>query len=216
MKSSITRRLIAKELYLYRGLILGTLLAGLAALLLSGQGGTLGMVGGILFLTVLVVHSAFLALHSLFTERKSRSLLFVLSLPLSPLQYARAKICACLIAFLLPWVLLLLALVGLTLVFAPEDTARLPSAMVLMGLLLANFCLLLGIALVSDSELWGIAGIVATNTTIPVLSAAVLPRVAGEGGWNFALTLALGIEAAVAAGAIALALHLYARKSDFV
>ncbi len=215
MKNSIIARLISKELYLYRGLILGTLIAGVAALLLSGQDGTLGMIGGILFITVLVVHSAFLALHSLFTERKSRSLLFVLSLPLSPVQYAQAKIGACLLAFLLPWIALLLLIVGLTLGFAPEDAGRLPSTIVLMGLLLANFCLLLGIALVSDSELWGVAGIIATNTSIPVFTVALLPNIAGEGGWNAELLLTLGVEAAVAVGVIALALHWYARKSDF-
>lgn len=215
MKNPIMARLITKELYLYRGLILGTLIAGLVALLLSGRDGTLGMVGGILFITVLVVHSAFLALHSLFTERKSRSLLFVLSLPLSPLQYAKAKIGACLIAFLLPWGFLLLTMVSLIMGFTPEDAGKLPSLIVLMGLLLANFCLLLGIALVFDSELWGVAGIIATNTSIPVFAAAVLPRITGDGGWNPALMFALGIEAAVAVGVIALALHLYSRKSDF-
>lgn len=215
MKDSIIWRLVAKDLYLYRGLTLGTLGAGMAALLLSGQDGTLGTVGEILFVTVLVVHSAFLALHSLFTERKSRSLLFVLSLPLSPRQYAQAKIGACLIAFLLPWALLLATIVGLTLGFAPEDAVRLPSVLVLMGLLLANFCLLLAIALVSDSELWGVAGIIATNTSIPVFSAAVVPRIAADGSWNLALTVALGVEAAVAVGALALALYLYTRKSDF-
>jgi hypothetical protein len=216
MNGSIFARLVTKDLYLYRGLILGTLAAGLVALPLSGREGVAGMVGSILLVTALVVHSAFLALHSLFSERKSRSLLFVLSLPLSPLQYAQAKISACLIAFMLPWGLLLLAIVGLTLGFSPEDTGKLPAIIVLMGLLLANFCLLIGIALVSDSEVPGIAGIIVTNTSIPVLSAAVLPRLAGEGGWNSALLLAIGVEATIAVGAIALALHLYARKSDFV
>lgn len=216
MNHSITWRLIAKDLYLYRGLTLGTLIAGLAALTLSGQGGTLATVGGILLITVLVVHSAFLATHSVYSERKSRALLFVLSLPLSPLQYARAKIGAGLIAFLLPWGLLLLTIIGLTLGFAPEDADRLPSIIVLMGLLLANFCLLLGVALISDSEIWAVFGIIATNTSIPVLSAAVLPHIAGAGGWNPTLLLVLGVEAIVALGAIALALHLYARKSDFV
>lgn len=221
MNRSIVARLIAKDLYLYRWLIAGTVLAGLASILISGADGAIGTVGDILFITCIVVHGIFLAMHGLLTERQSKSLLFVLSLPISPMLYATTKVVACLIAFLVPWLVFTATVVGFTLAFDPPPDGALPFTAAMMGLFLANFCILVAIGLVTGSELWCAVGIIGTNTSVPVFLGIVLPAVTqGVDGpvpvWNTAILATLGIEAAVIVSSLGLALYLQSRKKDFV
>ncbi len=220
MKRSIVGSLIRKDLFLYRWLIGGTILVGLASLVLSGVGGSLGTTGGILLLTSLVVLGAFLAIHSAITERQTRSLLFVLSLPISPMQYTAAKVVGALIAFLVPWALFALVIAlfgGGTDAGAPP----LPVTLTLLGLLLANFCVLTAIGVSTGSEFWSVAGIIATNTTVPVFMTAAMPALTAStlsagSPWTGPVLATLGAEFAVAALALGLAFHVQSRRTDFV
>ena len=87
MNTSVFARLVAKDLYLYRWFALFGTLAGLATLPLMGAGSgmivTLGVIG---FITNIIVTGVFIVMFGLFKERQEKSLLFVLSLPVSPVQ----------------------------------------------------------------------------------------------------------------------------------
>lgn len=206
MSHSPTLALIAKDLYLYRWMILGSLLAGLAAIPLWGFAGTLGIVGQILFITVLVVHGVILAVHGPLSERQTKTLAFVLSLPVSPTQVTVARITAALVSYLLPWGVLLLALIALQL-GAPAEETNLPFTFGMMVFLLANFCVLLAIAMIGRSELWCIAGIIGTNTAVPVFLNSLLvplsPRIDGVAQWTPALFFTLFALGALALLALA-------------
>ena len=67
-----------------------------------------GLIGG--FETI-IAYGIFIAMLAILKERQDRSQLFVLSLPVSPAQYSRAKVWAALIAFFAPWSLLTLFVV---------------------------------------------------------------------------------------------------------
>ncbi|HYC92897.1 MAG TPA: AAA family ATPase [Thermoanaerobaculia bacterium] len=109
MNRSITGRLVAKDLYLYRPLIACALVAGVASLVLSrfsaGDHVSTGVNAGVvLFMTTIIAFGIFIAMGGILKERQDRSQLFVLSLPIAPAQYAMAKVGAALIAFLVPWI----------------------------------------------------------------------------------------------------------------
>lgn len=212
--------LIRKDLFLYRWLIVGTCVVALASTFLAGAGGGLGNTGNILLVTSLVVLGVFLAIHSVMTERQSRSLLFALSLPISPMQHAAAKVAGGLTAFLIPWTLVTLVIVlfgGGSGVGVPS----LPVTLALMGFLLANFCLLTAIGIVARSEIGSVAGIITTNTLVPVFMTTVMPwlatpQVNGASPWNSRVLGVFGAEFALAVIALGLALHVQSRRTDFV
>jgi ABC-2 type transport system permease protein len=220
MTRSITWVLVRKDLFLYRWLIGGTLVAGIASLFLAGTSGGLRLPGEILLVTSLVVLGAFLAIHGVITERQTRSLLFALSLPISPMQYTVAKLTGGLLAFLIPW----LACTGLIVAFAGTDgAARAPVSVVLtlLGLLLTNFCVLSAIGIGTGSELWSVAGIIATNTSVPVFMISVMPRIEASTRsagipWTTTVALTLGAEALLALLSLAYALYRQSRRTDFV
>jgi len=221
MSHSVVVRLIAKDLYLYRWLVIGTVVAGLVSLFLAGIDGAVGQIGVILLITSMVVLGVFLAIYGLLTERSSRSLLFVLSLPISPMQYAASKVVACLIAFLIPWLVITAALIAAPLVFETSSAGSLPPSMVMMALFLANFCILIAIALTTGSELWAVVGIITTNTSIPVFLGTVLPVMTGDISgpvaiWSPAIVITLTVLTAMIVISLGLAFQVQSRRKDFV
>jgi ABC-type transport system involved in multi-copper enzyme maturation permease subunit len=219
MSASPIVSLIAKDVYLYRWMTLGSLLAGLASIPLWSLAGTLGIVGQILFVTILVVHGAILAVHGPLSERQTRTLAFVLSLPVSPLQVALARIAAALVSYAIPWGSLLLTLLGLQLGW-PSESSNLPFTVGLMVFLLANFCVLLAIAMIGRSELWCITGIIATNTAVPVFMNSLLlplaPRVDGVAHWTPALSTTLAALILIAVVALAGIVITQLRRREFL
>jgi ABC-2 type transport system permease protein len=221
MTRTVVRQLIRKDLYLYRWLIVGTVVAGLVSIVLSGREGTIGAAGQILLVTSVVVLGVFLAIHGVISERQTRALLFALSLPISPMQYSAAKVVGGLIAYLIPWSILTAALVWLTLAFNPAAADALPFAVTLMGLLFMNFCILTTIGVISGSELWSVVGIIATNTSVPVFMTAVSPMLASASDgsmavWRGPVAVILLTELLITVLALGSAFYVLSRRTDFV
>jgi hypothetical protein len=155
MSGSIVWRLIAKDLYLYRWLIVGTLIVGLASILAANAFeeayGAVRNIAFILVVTCVVGLGVFLAIFCVLTERQTRAVLFVLSLPVSPMQYMMAKVGASLLAFLITWVVLTGTIVASIIAFDPPPDGNLPNTVAMMVFFLANFCFLLAIGLVTTS-----------------------------------------------------------------
>ncbi len=95
---------------------------------------------------MLIVLNIFLVMQGVAQERKEKTMLFILSLPVSAMDYTMAKVMATGIAFGVPW-LVLTAATAITIVVSPIPDGVLPCWMTLLGYLLAYFCALLGIAL---------------------------------------------------------------------
>jgi hypothetical protein len=221
MTRTVVRQLIRKDLYLYRWLIVGTVVAGLVSIVLSGREGAIGAAGQILLVTSVVVLGVFLAIHGVISERQTRALLFALSLPISPMQYSAAKVVGGLIAYLIPWSILTAALVWLTLAFNPAAADALPFAVTLMGLLFMNFCILTTIGVISGSELWSVVGIIATNTSVPVFMTAVSPMLASASDgsmavWRGPVAVILLTELLITVLALGSAFYVLSRRTDFV
>jgi hypothetical protein len=105
--------------------------------------------------------------------------------------------------------------------FDPPPDGNLPNTVAMMVFFLANFCFLLAIGLVTTSEFWAIAGILGTNTAVPIYMTTVMPAIRGNPDgpvavWSSAILTTLGIEAAVIAISLSLALLVLSRRKDFV
>ena len=227
MNRSIVGRLVAKDLYLYRWLMVTALLAGVVSLVISsvspGDNVATGLNPGVvLFMTTIIAFGIFISMLGILKERQDGSQLFVLSLPVSPGEYAIAKVWAALAAFLVPWMLLTAGVILATLVTgAPRG--GLPAFVLMMRYFLANFCLLMAIIVITMSELWSIVGILATNIvlTLFLMNLGRLPGIAGHSQdaaatWAPAATRIMAIELAVAALSLVLAIQLPSRRKDLV
>jgi ABC-2 type transport system permease protein len=211
---------VAKDLYLYRWLIVGATLAGLGSLFVTGLH---GMTGLILFITTIVALGIFIAMYGILVERKEKTLLFVLSLPVTPLQYTAAKVIAALIAFLVPVLVLAAVVLSYNLAFDPPPNGEIPVTVAMLGLFIANFCFLVALLLITSTEFWAVAGIVATNLTIPIFLNVVygLPGIAEHtqgpvAVWSPTILVILGLEAALAVISLGIAFWFQSRRTDFI
>ena len=225
-RRSLTGRLIARYLWHYRWLILGTLIAGAASLVLArfddGDGISTGPdVGFLLLLTTVIVLGVALPMLVL-KEHETRSDLFVLSLPVSAAQYAFAKVASALVAFLLPWAALTGGAVLLT-ALSPAPDGSLPFFVATMTFLLCNFCLLMALTVIIRSEPAAIAGILVTNFSVTIFMSRLgrLPGVAGRSNdavatWSPEVLAVLAVEVALILLSLALAFYVPSRRRDAV
>ncbi len=228
MNRSIVTRLVAKDLYFYRWLIAIAVLVGFASIALMGVGPgdsvKTGMnLGVILFMTDVIALGIFIVMFGLFKERQDKSLLFVLSLPVSPMQYGIAKVASALIAFLVPWAVLTAATIALTAASDGAPDGAIPAFAAMMTFFLANFCLLLALVLVTQSERWAIAGILVTNTAVPAFLGVLyrLPDIAAHqqsttAVWSTTALTIIAVAVAAAALSLGTALYIQSRRRDFV
>ncbi|MEO6276297.1 hypothetical protein [Roseateles sp.] len=219
----LTRKLVAKELYVYRWLLAGATAAGYAGLM-SAAAGEIGFnIGFIVWLTAVIALGVMLALFGVAQERKERSLLFMLSLPLSPGDYVRAKLLGLLASFLLPWALLSAGALALILLMPGVADGLLPFAVLLCVFLLMNFALVLCGALHITSEA-GMGGlIILTNMSVSLFMMGIgrIPEIgrhmpAATPVWNATFWLLLAAEAALTTLALSLPLFTAARRRDFL
>jgi ABC-2 type transport system permease protein len=222
MRQSVVARLVRKDLYLLRWLIAGSIGVGLVAAAVTGINPVLSGVGRIAFLSNVVALGIFLGMYSVVQERKDKSLLFALSLPISPRQYALAKLIAILIAFIVPWTVLMISGIAVTAATAAPN-GGIPTIVVVMVFLLGNFVLFLAVALSTDKEPWIVAAILLTNISISLFVGLLdmLPSIAGHREdsapyWSQAALNILWIEAAMIAASIVVALLVQSERKDFI
>jgi ABC-2 type transport system permease protein len=221
MSGSIVRSLIRKDLYLMRGAILGAIAAGSLAVALMPISRILTYVGAVTLVCVLIVLNIYLVMYGVAQERRDKTLLFILSLPVSAMEYTVAKVMATGIAFGVPWLFLTVATV-VTIVVSPLPDGILPYWVTLLVYLLAYYCTLLGLALVKDSAGWQAAAITIGNVSVNFLIPFLLsrPSVAAhaEGPvavWSADLVTILVVEMLVGLAVLGFGIYVHARRSDF-
>jgi ABC-2 type transport system permease protein len=221
--SIVTRKLIAKELYVNRWFVIGGALSGVASALIATLGKTGFNVGALTWLTTIIALGVMLALYGIMNERKEHALQFVLSLPLSIADYVRAKMLGLTLCFLVVW--LISSAAALLLVFGKVDIPDgiAPYTVLLCFFMLANFALVLCGTLYATSEALTSAVIVVTNMGVSIFMFTVGPMAginehmwAAAPVWNSTFWTVLGCELAVLAIAFALPYLLAARRRDFL
>jgi len=221
--SVVTRKLIAKELYVNRWFIFGGALSGVISVLIAATGKMGFNVGSLTWLTTIIATGVMLGLYGIMNERKEHALQFVLSLPLSIADYVRAKMLGLTACFLVMW--LVSSTAALLLVFAkdgvPDGIA--PYTILLCVFMLANFIVVLCGSIHAQSEAITSAVIIVTNMAVSIFMFTVAP-LPGIGKfmwgpapvWNSTFWTVLGCELAVLVIAFTLPFLLAARRRDFV
>jgi ABC-2 type transport system permease protein len=219
----VTRKLIAKELHVYRWLIAGGLVASIASLLVCSLGKTGFSIGSLTWLTTIIALGVMLALYGIMNERKEQSLTFVLSLPLSIADYVRAKLIGLALCFLVVW---LVASAGaMLLIFAnasiPDGLA--PYTVLLCVFMLANYAVVLCGAVHARSEALISAVVIVTNMGVSIFMFTVgpLPGIQQHMWqpapvWNSTFWTVLASELAVLIIAFTLPFFVAARRRDFL
>jgi ABC-2 type transport system permease protein len=222
MNTPIVRRLILKDLYLFRWMILASILVGAAAIAIMPLNRVSTYVGAISLICTLIVLNIFLVMSGVVQEKKDKVLLFILSLPVSTTQYVAAKVAANAIAFLVPWLVLTAATIAVI------DVSAIPNGIVpywvaVLGYILFYYCALLAVGLLWDSN--GvhataiIVGNVSINFLIPFLLA--LPSVSGNAKgptavWTGDIVAIVAAEILAGVLVLGLAVYLRSRTGDFV
>jgi ABC-2 type transport system permease protein len=115
MNDRMIGRLIWKDWYLQRWVILASFVGGATALVIIAKGGKAGfLVGLILLITVLISIGAQLAVSTIVQERKDQTLTFAMSLPISYREYTASKMLGNLAIFLVVWLVMVLSSLALS------------------------------------------------------------------------------------------------------
>ena len=219
----VTRKLIAKELYVNRWFVAGGSLSGVASILIAATGKTGFNVGALTWLTTIIATGVMLALYGIMNERKEQALQFVLSLPLSIGDYVRAKMLGLTACFLVMW--LASSAAALVLVFASESVPDgvAPYTVLLCVFMLANFVAVLCGALHARSEAITSGVVIVTNMGVSIFMFTVgpLPGIqqhmwAAAPVWSSTFWTVLGCELAALVILFTLPFFLAARRRDFV
>jgi ABC-2 type transport system permease protein len=218
----LARKLIAKDFYLNRWLIVATTVAGLVSLLIAAEGKVRFNIGMLSWLTTIVAFGVVLAMLSIGNERKERTLQFVLSLPLSHGDYVRIKVVGLLLCFLVPWIILSAGAVLLIIVMPNLPDGLLPFAVLLCGFFLANYSVVLCGALHTATEGLITLLIIVTNmnVTLFIFMVGALPSLNDHlhdptPVWNSTFWIVLGAELATLVVTISLPYLVAARRRDF-
>jgi ABC-2 type transport system permease protein len=220
----LTRKLIARELYMHRWMIGGSIVAGVAGLAVVARGGPINFnVGFLIWLTTIVAFGVVVAMFGIASERKERVMNWVLSLPVAHGDYVRIKVVALLLCFIAVWATLSAAAIGLVVAQPTVPDGLLPFAVLLCIFMLGNFSFVVCSALHLHSEGPMTIVIVVHNIAITLFMFVVAAigdissHMQGPTAvWNSAFWTVLIIELAVFLLLISLPFLVAARRRDFI
>jgi ABC-2 type transport system permease protein len=224
MNRSLIGELVLKDWRLYRPMIFCCVVAGAGALALSQWGNepTL-VVGSVVFFIAMILAGTMLPLIGIVNERKNKHLAFLMSLPITFLEYTTAKLISTMLMFFVPWLTLVILAISVVEFrgFIPHGV--IPLTLILCGLPFVGMCVLTAAALVGESEGWGIAANVFCQSSyglawyflirIPAL------RDSAKGPtpvWDATTRNVLGGEFVLILVILGLTYYLQSRKNDFV
>ncbi|MFT7561069.1 MAG: ABC-2 type transport system permease protein [Flavobacteriales bacterium] len=172
MKLNITmiKRLAIKDWELNQKAIAAYVLGGIASMgVLSVPHLYAFYMGSILLLTILIAAGFQIVNATIIQEKKEQTVPFIMSLPVRPIEFALAKMIANIVIFFIPWCVIV---VGFTFLIL---TGPIPDGILiffyLMAIyLVANYFIVLCVALNTESEGWTIFTMVTVNILInPVI-----------------------------------------------
>ena len=221
--NAVTVQLILKELHAHRWLVAAAIAAGIFSLVLASTGEVAFNIGALAWLTIIISAGVLLPLYGIHQERKDRSLLFALSLPVSPAGYIRAKMIGVVSTFVAVWAALTIGAAVLVLSAPDIPNGLLPYVLLLSGFLLLNFSLVTSCAFLSTSDIAIGAVIILTNmgVTLFMMTISRLPAIsahmlAASPVWNGPFFKVLAAELAIALIAFSLPPIVISRRREIL
>lgn len=220
MTPSLIMPLVRKDWYLHRGTLKVVLAAGLLSLALQLGGGVLAIFGLTSTVACTIIFGVVLC-QSTVSERLKHHEPFVMSLPVTPLELAAAKVLANLSMFLMVWLLLMAGLFVLFTVRALPGF--IPPATVAAFALVVGFLAMLCVSTVVRSEKAWVVTMMATNFAYGAvwLVLASMPGVKEQAFgpvavWDPHLIWLLGGELFLAIIVLAFGAYAQSRRTSFL
>jgi len=222
---AMVKRLIWKDWYLNRAAILFSLIGGMVtlALVASSHGSNIVMILGLIVIVTILIGMGSMVMASAVTERKQQTLPFVMSLPISYVEYTTAKIVGSLLIFLVLWTVMLVDILA-TILLAPGFPHGLIPFVVIMSVeILMSTCLVTAVAVTTESQGWtvGVAQVGALSLNGIGWWIVRFPDIGGAMRsatvrWSGTATALLSTELAAIALLLAITFFIQARKKDFI
>jgi len=154
LNTPVIRLLVAKDWQLFQKQLAFYVLAGIVALCFLGLAKPWAFyVGSLMLLIVMVSAACFSISTSLVVERKEQTLAFVMSLPVSPLDFTVSKLAGNVLTFAVPFVVLLGGTLAVVL-FTPLPDGLFVYALLIFAYLLFAYAVSLAVAMSVESEGW--------------------------------------------------------------
>ncbi len=223
MNYTMVKRLILKDWYLQRWVILGCLAGGVVSLGIVATGSKGGFyIGLLLLVTALIVIGAQVSGSTIVSERKEQTLAFAMSLPISYREYTLSKIAGNLLIFLGAWIPLVIGSLSL-LLYQPKTYGLVPYTAIMATEILVSTCFIISVSVITESQAWMIVAIMIGNVGLNIVGYLVahIPSIAKgmEGSsiqWTSAASVVLFAEFATIALLIGGTFFLQSRKKDFL
>lgn len=222
LNTPVIKLLVAKDWQLFRKQLAVYVLAGIVALCFLGLARPWAFyVGSLMLIIVLVSAACFSISTSLVVERKEQTLAFVMSLPVSPLDFTVAKLAGNLLTFLVPFAVILAGTLAVVL-FTPLPDGLFVYALLIFAWILFAFAVSLAIAMSVQSEGWATFGMIGPMVLInPYMMAltqipAISERVEQDAiVWTMPAVAILATLATLAVAVLAATTWHHARKPAF-
>ena len=174
-----------------------------------------------LLIIVLVAVACFSISTSLLVERKEHTLAFIMSLPVSPLDFYVAKLLGNLITFLVPFCVIGMGALGVIL-FTPLPDGLVVLTVLVLGHIVLAYSVSLGVAMAVESEGWNtfvmIASMVLINPFLMIIGqiTAISSHFKGEDiVWSLPALLILTTQVVLSVSVLLLTGWVHCRKKAF-
>ncbi|MFK8013137.1 MAG: ABC-2 transporter permease [Marinicellaceae bacterium] len=180
-------------------------------------------IGMVLLLSVLILIGALLVTTTVVNERKNHTLTFLISLPLTYMDYTKAKMIINLASYFVIWIILVTSTIAVIFYSEHLPNGLIPYALILLIELMVAFILILATALISESETWTIVVMTITNIGFSLfmfLTASIASINQHMEGpipiWNSTALMIIGIEILIGILIIGATFYFQSRKKDFI
>jgi ABC-2 type transport system permease protein len=147
----VIKQLVYKDWYLNRKLLAVYVGGGILSLSIISLGEWQFFMGAIMFITMLVALGNHQLSVTMINERKEQTLAFVMSLPVSPADYAMAKFLSNMVLFFVPWSLLTLV-TTLVILLAPLPDGLIAFTLLICVLIAVNHCICWSVTMATETE----------------------------------------------------------------
>ena len=223
MSRSLTLRLMLKDWYLCRASLVLVALAGAFCVgllyLRNSSGSVVGLTGALI---AAIFVSILPPIQTIVNERKHQNLAFVMSLPISPMEYTASKILGNFAAFAVVWLVIAGSVIG-TIARAGGYGGVIPLVVIVALIPFLAFSLLVSVAIISESELVTLVTMGACNISYS-FGWIVLMQVPGLSQnlkspvpiWSTPVLLIIAGQLMLAIACLGLTFFFQSRKTDFV
>ena len=219
---NMIKKLILKDWYINQKIIAMYMAGSILALSVISLGEAQFYMASVLLICMLIGLGNHQIAITIINERKEQTLPFIMSLPISPLDYAIAKLVANMTLFIIPWILIVAGLLAV-LITTELPNGLIPYSIIFCTFFLLNYVITWAVGMAFESEGVIIFVMVFLNClTSPFMyvlskTPAVMDNIQGkEALWNTTSTGILLTEIILSILIMLIALFLQTRKKTFL